>query len=51
MEAFFSSSTPGPGSAMGENVEKSEEREKIKSLALNSHTCKETQEPGRAFLC
>lgn len=52
MEMSLFSSTPGPGLVMGENVEKSKEREKIKkSLALSSHTCKETREPGRAFLC
>jgi len=51
MEKIFSSSTPGPGSGMKENVEKSKEREKIKSLALSSHTCEETREPGRAFSC
>lgn len=48
MEMFFSS-IPGP--AMEENVEKSKESRKIKSLALSSHRCEETQEPGRAFLC
>lgn len=51
MEMFFSSATPGPGSVTGENVEKGKEREKIKNLALSSHTCEETREPGRAFLC
>lgn len=30
MEMFFSSSTPGPGSAMEESVEKSKGSEKIK---------------------
>lgn len=50
MEMFFSS-TPGPGSAMEESVEKGKKDEKIKSLALSSHTCKESREPGRAFSC
>lgn len=51
MEVFFSSSTPGPGSAVEKSIEKTKEREKIKSLALSSHTCEETREPGRAFSC
>lgn len=51
MEVLFSSSTPGPSSEVEESIGKSKENKKIKSLALSSHTCEETREPGRAFSC